>query len=196
MFVDEIKVYARAGHGGRGAVAFRREAYIAKGGPDGGNGGKGGDVILEASHDLNNLIEQFFNPRLIANTVRAAWARAWMARRARSMVIKVPCGTMVWRIKDTTPKIELLPKRIGPSGAPIPDPERPRLSPRSKPQPQDATPADADSDSRPVLGASTSKRPVIRIPSAASAPWKLTSARTPSRSRMRLMRRKASWSAT
>lgn len=66
MFVDEIKVYARAGHGGRGAVAFRREAYITKGGPDGGNGGKGGDVILEASHDLNNLIEQYFNPRLIA----------------------------------------------------------------------------------------------------------------------------------
>ena len=66
MFVDEVKIFARAGHGGRGAIAFRREAYIPKGGPDGGNGGLGGDVILEASHDLNNLIEQFFNPRLVA----------------------------------------------------------------------------------------------------------------------------------
>jgi len=161
MFVDEIKVYARAGHGGRGAVAFRREAYIAKGGPDGGNGGKGGDVILEASHDLNNLIEQYFNPRLIAQHGEGGMGKGMDGKAGKDIVIKVPCGTMVWRIKDTTPKIELLPKRIGPSGAPI-DPERPRISPRSKPQAQDATSEDADSASRPVLGASTSKRPVIR----------------------------------
>jgi GTPase involved in cell partitioning and DNA repair len=66
MFIDQIKIYARAGHGGKGAVAFLREAYRPKGGPSGGNGGRGGDVILEASHDLNNLINQFYQPRLIA----------------------------------------------------------------------------------------------------------------------------------
>src|SRR5690606_12978545 len=66
MFIDEIKVYARAGHGGKGAVAFHREAYIPKGGPSGGNGGRGGSVILQADHDLNNLIGQFYVPRLIA----------------------------------------------------------------------------------------------------------------------------------
>ena len=66
MFIDEIKIYARAGHGGKGCVAFTREKYVPKGGPSGGNGGRGGDVILEADHDLNNLIQQFYNSRLIA----------------------------------------------------------------------------------------------------------------------------------
>ena len=70
MFVDQVKVYARAGHGGPGCVSFRREAFVPKGGPDGGNGGRGGNVILEASHDLNNLIAQFFVPRLIAKNGR------------------------------------------------------------------------------------------------------------------------------
>ena len=63
MFIDEIKIFARAGHGGKGCVALLREAYRAKGGPSGGNGGRGGNVILEADHDLNNLIAQFFKPR-------------------------------------------------------------------------------------------------------------------------------------
>ena len=63
MFIDEIKVYARAGHGGKGAVAFTREAYRPKGGPSGGNGGRGGSVILQADHDLNNLIAQYYSPR-------------------------------------------------------------------------------------------------------------------------------------
>ena len=66
MFIDEIKVYAKAGHGGKGCVAFLREAYRPKGGPSGGNGGRGGSVILQADHDLNNLLNQFYQPRLIA----------------------------------------------------------------------------------------------------------------------------------
>ena len=66
MFIDEIQVYARAGHGGKGCVAFQREKYRPKGGPSGGNGGRGGDVVLEADHDLNNLIAQYYQPRLLA----------------------------------------------------------------------------------------------------------------------------------
>ena len=66
MFIDEIKIYARAGHGGKGCVAFHREAFVPKGGPSGGNGGRGGSVILQADHDLNNLIAQYYQPRLIA----------------------------------------------------------------------------------------------------------------------------------
>ena len=66
MFIDEIKIYARAGHGGKGCVAFQREKYRPKGGPSGGNGGRGGEVILEADHDLNNLIAQYYQPRLLA----------------------------------------------------------------------------------------------------------------------------------
>ena len=60
MFVDEIKVTAKAGHGGKGCVAFLRETFRPKGGPSGGNGGRGGNVILEADHDLNNLLQQFW----------------------------------------------------------------------------------------------------------------------------------------
>jgi len=69
MFIDEIKIYARAGHGGKGCVAFTREKYVPKGGPSGGNGGRGGDVILEADHDL----KQSDRPVLPAETHRAGW---------------------------------------------------------------------------------------------------------------------------
>src|SRR2546422_2650125 len=65
MFVDEIQVFARAGRGGKGCVAFHREASRPKGGPSGGNGGRGGGVILQAGHDLNNPIGQYYQPRLM-----------------------------------------------------------------------------------------------------------------------------------
>jgi len=97
MFVDEVKVYARAGHGGKGCIAFRREAYRPKGGPDGGNGGRGGDVILEADHDLNNLINQFYQPRLIAQDGGFGLGKGMDGRAGRDHVVKVPCGTLVWR---------------------------------------------------------------------------------------------------
>jgi GTPase len=103
MFIDEIKVYARAGHGGKGAVAFIREAYRPKGGPSGGNGGRGGDVILEASHDLNNLINQYYRPRLIAEDGHHGMGKGMDGAAGKDVVIKVPCGTLVWKIRDTTP---------------------------------------------------------------------------------------------
>jgi len=97
MFIDEVKVFARAGHGGKGCVAFHREAYRPKGGPSGGNGGKGGDVILEASHDLNNLINQFYQPRLIAESGQAGMGKGMDGHAGDDLVIKVPCGTLVWQ---------------------------------------------------------------------------------------------------
>lgn len=98
MFIDEIKIYARAGHGGKGCVAFHREAYIAKGGPSGGNGGRGGDVILEADHDLNNLLAQFYQPRLIAQDGKPGMGKGCDGLAGKDLVIKVPCGTLVWRL--------------------------------------------------------------------------------------------------
>jgi len=98
MFVDEVKVFARAGHGGKGAVAFHREAYIPKGGPSGGNGGRGGDVILEADHDLNNLIQQFFVPNLLAENGQGGMGKGMDGKAGKDLVIKVPCGTIVWRV--------------------------------------------------------------------------------------------------
>lgn len=98
MFIDEIKIYAQAGHGGKGAVAFHREAYIPKGGPSGGNGGRGGSVILQADHDLNNLIAQFYVPRLIAQVGEAGMGKGMDGHAGKDLVIKVPCGTLVWRL--------------------------------------------------------------------------------------------------
>jgi GTPase len=103
MFIDQIKIYARAGHGGKGAVAFQREAYRPKGGPSGGNGGRGGDVILEASHDLNNLINQFYQPRLIAQDGDHGMGKGMDGHAGKDIIIKVPCGTLVWKLKDTKP---------------------------------------------------------------------------------------------
>src|SRR5678809_1232445 len=96
MFVDEVKVFARAGHGGKGAVAFHREAFVAKGGPSGGNGGRGGDVILEADHDLNNLIAQYYQPRLLAQDGKAGMGKGMDGHAGKDLIVKVPCGTLVW----------------------------------------------------------------------------------------------------
>lgn len=105
MFIDHIKVYAKAGHGGKGCIAFTREAYRPKGGPSGGNGGRGGDVILEASHDLNNLIAQFYNPRLIAEDGEHGMGKGMDGHAGKDLIIKVPCGTLIWKL-PTAPKPE------------------------------------------------------------------------------------------
>jgi GTP-binding protein len=99
MFIDEIKVYARAGHGGKGCVAFQREKYRPKGGPSGGNGGRGGDVILQADHDLNNLIGQYYQPRLIAQEGEGGLGKGMDGHAGKDLLVKVPCGTLVWKLE-------------------------------------------------------------------------------------------------
>jgi len=106
MFIDEIKIYAKAGHGGQGSVAFHREAFVPKGGPSGGNGGRGGSVILQADHDLNNLLAQYYQPSLIAKDGEHGMGKGMDGHAGKDIIIKVPCGTLVWRLKDTTPTIE------------------------------------------------------------------------------------------
>src|SRR5438046_1618726 len=103
MFIDEIKIFARAGHGGKGCVAFLRETFRPKGGPSGGNGGRGGNVILQADHDLNNLINQFYTPRLLAQDGEAGMGKGMDGHAGKDLIIKVPCGTLVWKLRDSTP---------------------------------------------------------------------------------------------
>jgi len=98
MFIDEIKVYAQAGHGGKGCIAFQREKYRPKGGPSGGNGGRGADVILEADHDLNNLIGQYYQPRLIGPGGQLGLGKGMDGHAGKDLIVKVPCGTLVWRV--------------------------------------------------------------------------------------------------
>src|SRR5437762_4633301 len=103
MFVDEVKIFARAGHGGKGCIAFLRETSRPKGGPAGGNGGHGGDVILQADHDLNNLIAQYYQPRLIAQNGENGMGKGMDGHAGKDLVVKVPCGTLVWRFASAKP---------------------------------------------------------------------------------------------
>ena len=118
MFIDQIKVFARAGHGGKGCVAFLRETFRPKGGPSGGNGGRGGDVILQADHDLNNLIAQYYNPRLIAEPGEAGMGKGMDGHAGEDVLIKVPCGTLVWKLDQ--PPAEPVPEETeAPAAAPL-----------------------------------------------------------------------------
>src|SRR5438094_217999 len=107
MFIDEIKIYARAGHGGKGCVAFQREKYRPKGGPSGGNGGRGGSVILEADHDLNNLVAQYYQARLLAQDGEFGMGNGMDGHAGKDLLVKVPCGTMVWQLESPEPAPEI-----------------------------------------------------------------------------------------
>jgi GTP-binding protein len=96
MFVDRIKVLAQAGSGGRGSVSFRREKFVPKGGPDGGDGGRGGDVILRADRHTDNLSNLFYEPIIKAKSGGNGMGKKMHGRSAPSKIVKVPVGTIVW----------------------------------------------------------------------------------------------------
>ena len=98
MFVDRVKTDAKAGDGGNGCVSFRREKYIERGGPDGGNGGKGGDVVLVADRNVNDLSDLFYSPRLAAKSGDHGRGKNCYGRNAADVVVKVPVGTQVYRL--------------------------------------------------------------------------------------------------
>ena len=94
-FIDQVEVEVRSGKGGDGSTSFRREALVAFGGPDGGDGGRGGDVVLRASTHVNSLISLYFDPRLFAeNGVPGSGGRCF-GRRGKDLVVDVPPGTLV-----------------------------------------------------------------------------------------------------
>lgn len=97
MFIDIAKVAVQAGKGGDGAVSFRHEIYVDKGGPDGGDGGRGGDVIFLASEQLNTLLKFRYQPRLIASDGVNGGKRKMAGRSGEDLVVKVPVGTVVKR---------------------------------------------------------------------------------------------------
>ena len=87
-FLDEAKVYIRSGDGGNGCVAFRREKYIEFGGPSGGNGGRGGDVVIEAVDGLNTLIDYRYQQHFMAPTARRSCSRCRSVRRFSTRIAK------------------------------------------------------------------------------------------------------------
>src|SRR6266704_256326 len=102
MFVDRIKVFAQAGNGGRGCVSFRREKFVPKGGPDGGDGGRGGDVILRADQHVDNLSNLFYEPIIKAKHGGHGQGKKMHGRSAPPKIVKVPAGTIVWKDGDRT----------------------------------------------------------------------------------------------
>jgi len=98
MFVDIAKVSVMAGDGGRGAVSFRHEKYIDKGGPDGGDGGKGGDVIFVADSNLNTLVDFRYKPELKAGIGGYGTKRDRHGANGKNLYVKVPVGTIVRKV--------------------------------------------------------------------------------------------------
>ena len=105
MFVDRVKVFAQAGNGGRGSVSFRREKFVPKGGPDGGDGGRGGDVILRADRHVDNLVNLFYEPIIKAKNGGHGMGKKMAGRAGANKIVKVPVGTIVWSAVQATPVI-------------------------------------------------------------------------------------------
>ena len=115
MFVDKVKVSVKAGDGENGCVSFRREKCIEHGGPDGGNGGKGGDVVLVADRNITDLSDLFYSPRLVAKPGDHGRGKNCYGRNTADVVVKVPVGTQVYRL---TPVVrERAPSHYHPAAA-------------------------------------------------------------------------------
>ncbi len=96
MFIDEARIWVKAGDGGNGCVAFRREKYVPRGGPSGGDGGRGGDVILESSERHNTLIHFRFNPEHRAQRGRHGEGSNRTGADGKDVLLKVPVGTLIY----------------------------------------------------------------------------------------------------
>ena len=95
MFVDKVKIYVKAGNGGNGAVAFHREKYVAAGGPDGGDGGKGGNIVLRVNDNLSTLMDFRYKRKYTAAPGQDGQGARCSGKRGEDLVIQVPRGTVI-----------------------------------------------------------------------------------------------------
>lgn len=108
MFVDEAKIFVKAGDGGRGIVSFRREKHVPKGGPDGGDGGKGGDVVIIASSMRNTLVDYKFKRHYKAESGKSGQGSLRKGRDGKDCILHVPCGTVVYDAEGGAQLAELV----------------------------------------------------------------------------------------
>ncbi len=99
-FIDSVSIHVKAGSGGNGSASFRREKFVPKGGPDGGDGGRGGHVILKADDDEDSLVQLFFKPIRKAESAGNGEGGRRAGRCGKDLIIKIPCGTEVWNKED------------------------------------------------------------------------------------------------
>ena len=95
MFVDQVKIIIQAGNGGDGCRSFRREKYVPRGGPNGGDGGKGGDIVLRTDRNLTTLLDLRYQQLYRAEHGRPGKGKLMTGRSGRDSIIKVPIGTLV-----------------------------------------------------------------------------------------------------
>src|SRR3984885_45048 len=96
MLVDEVRITVKAGDGGNGCMAFRREKYVPRGGPSGGDGGRGGDIVMVATIHRNTLLHFRFNPEYTAQRGRHGEGSQRTGHEGASLKVEVPVGTVVY----------------------------------------------------------------------------------------------------
>ncbi|HEV8132364.1 MAG TPA: GTPase ObgE [Acidobacteriota bacterium] len=100
MFIDTAKIYVKAGDGGRGCIAFRREKFVPRGGPSGGDGGKGGDVHVRSNSQMNTLLKFRFNQHFVAERGQHGMGSLCHGKDGADLVIQVPVGTLIFDDED------------------------------------------------------------------------------------------------
>ena len=110
-FLDQVKIYIKAGNGGSGSSSFRREKFVEYGGPDGGDGGKGGSIIFESERNLNTLIDFRYQQHFKAETGRSGMGKKKAGKAGKDLILKVPVGTQIYE-EDNNTLIEDL-KKVG-----------------------------------------------------------------------------------
>ncbi len=108
MFIDQAKITVIAGNGGNGVVGFRREKYVPKGGPDGGDGGKGGDVTIKADSNLHTLLDFRYKRIFKAESGKHGQGAQKSGRSGKNIIIRVPCGTIIRDAETTDVLVDLI----------------------------------------------------------------------------------------
>ncbi len=106
-FIDRVKIHVRGGHGGPGCVSFRREAYVPRGGPNGGDGGKGGDVVIVADRQLGTLIDLKYQQNYWADNGEQGRGKQQTGADGKDVVVRVPVGTLVCDRETKEPIVDL-----------------------------------------------------------------------------------------
>ncbi len=121
-FVDQIRIHAIAGDGGNGCVSFRREKFVPRGGPNGGDGGHGGDIVLRADVHTDNLVALYYEPIVRAKRGEHGMGKDMHGKNGMPTIVKVPVGTLIYRLPE-----RFAPRAPDPEADPDEPVERPKL---------------------------------------------------------------------